>query len=68
MTADEKRIMSAREEMLPLEAMINLNDIQEQAEKVLSRTAWAYYRSAANGEDSKCHLRESAKSDAEMLR
>ena len=32
--------------MPPLEGMINLQDFEELAEKVLSKTAWAYYRSA----------------------
>ncbi len=40
--------------MPPLESMINLYDFEQLAEKVLSRTGWAYYRSAANGEDSEC--------------
>jgi L-lactate dehydrogenase (cytochrome) len=51
LTEDERRIRNAREEMPPIDAMINLYDFEIEAEKVLSKTAWAYYRSAANGED-----------------
>lgn len=46
LTEDEKRVRNAREDMPPLEGMINLQDFEELAEKVLSKTAWAYYRSA----------------------
>ncbi|KAJ9093821.1 hypothetical protein QFC20_007034 [Naganishia adeliensis] len=46
LTDDEKRVRNAREEMPPLEGMIDLQDFEELAEKVLSKTAWAYYRSA----------------------
>ncbi|KAJ9113969.1 hypothetical protein QFC19_000165 [Naganishia cerealis] len=53
LTEDEKRTRNARENMLPLDAMINLNAIEDQAENVLSWTACAHCRSAANGEDSK---------------
>lgn len=52
LTDDEKRVRNAREQMPPIDAMINLYDFEKEAEKVLSKTAWAYYRSAANGEDS----------------
>ena len=41
----------AREEMPPIEAILNLQDMEDLAEKVLSRTGWAYYRSAADSED-----------------
>jgi L-lactate dehydrogenase (cytochrome) len=46
LTEDERRIRNAREQMPPLDAMINLYDFEIEAEKVLSKTAWAYYRSA----------------------
>jgi L-lactate dehydrogenase (cytochrome) len=46
LTEDEKRVRNAREEMPPVDAMLNLQDFEELAEKVLSKTAWAYYRSA----------------------
>ncbi|KAI5449746.1 hypothetical protein NCC49_004111 [Naganishia albida] len=51
LTDDEKRVRNAREEMPPVDAMLNLQDFEELAEKVLSKTAWAYYRSAADSEE-----------------
>lgn len=51
LTADEKRMRNAREDMPPLDAIINLTDIADVAEKVLSKTAWNYYRSAADSEE-----------------
>jgi hypothetical protein len=32
---------------------LNLQDMEDLAQKVLSRTGWAYYRSAADDEDCK---------------
>lgn len=46
LTEDEKRVRAAREDMPALDSLVNLQDFEELAEKVLSRTAWAYYRSA----------------------
>jgi L-lactate dehydrogenase (cytochrome) len=46
LTEDEKRVRNAREDMPPVDAMLNLDDFEKLAEKVLSKTAWAYYRSA----------------------
>ncbi|GHJ85958.1 hypothetical protein NliqN6_2360 [Naganishia liquefaciens] len=51
LTADEKRVRAAREDMPPVEACVNLEDFEVLAEKVLSKTAWAYYRSAADSEE-----------------
>ena len=45
-TAEEKRIEEARKEMPPAEGMLLLDDFEKWAEKVLSTTAWSYYKSA----------------------
>lgn len=37
--------------MPPIEAILNLQDMEDLAEKVMSRQGWAYYRSAADAED-----------------
>jgi hypothetical protein len=37
--------------MPPIESILNLQDMEDLAEKVMSRTGWAYYRSAADLED-----------------
>ncbi|KZT70521.1 hypothetical protein DAEQUDRAFT_725456 [Daedalea quercina L-15889] len=49
-TEEEIRIAEAREKLPPPSAAINLHDIEILAEKVLTRTAWAYYRSTADDE------------------
>lgn len=54
LTDDEKRVRNAREEMPPVDAMLNLQDFEELAEKVLSKTAWAYYRSAGTFASVRC--------------
>jgi hypothetical protein len=46
LTADEKRVRAAREDLPPVDACVNLEDFERLAEGVLSGTAWAYYRSA----------------------
>ena len=46
LTADEKRVRAACLPAPPVEACVNLEDFEVLAEKVLSKTAWAYYRSA----------------------
>lgn len=46
LTADERRQRNAREEMPPLGSMVMIPDFEKVAEKVLSETAWAYYKSA----------------------
>ena len=48
---DEARVRQARENMPPIESILNLQDMEDLAEKVLSRTGWAYYRSASDLED-----------------
>ncbi|KAH9926689.1 FMN-dependent dehydrogenase-domain-containing protein [Fomitopsis serialis] len=49
-TEDEIRVAEARQNLPPPSAAINLHDIEILAEKVLTRTAWAYYRSTADDE------------------
>lgn len=51
MDPDELRVKKAREEMPSIESILNLQDMEDLAQKVLSRTGWAYYRSAADDED-----------------
>ena len=48
---EEARVREARENMPPIESILNLQDMEDLAEKVLSRTGWGYYRSAADLED-----------------
>ena len=50
LTADEIRQAEAREEMPPASSMLLVTDFEHWAERVLSTTAWAYYRSAADEE------------------
>ncbi|WVR07303.1 hypothetical protein IAU60_004344 [Kwoniella sp. DSM 27419] len=49
-TEEEKRIEAARKELPQLDAMLLVQDFEEWAEKVLSGTAWNYYKSAADRE------------------
>lgn len=42
----------ARENIPPIDAILNLQDMEDLAEKVMSTTGWAYYRSAADTEES----------------
>ena len=44
------RQQAAREKMPAAEQMLLLQDFERWAEQVLSDTAWAYYRSAADEE------------------
>jgi hypothetical protein len=44
--------MDAREEMPAAEDMLLVQDFEEWAQRVLSGTAWSYYRSAADEEHS----------------
>jgi L-lactate dehydrogenase (cytochrome) len=53
LTEDDKRVRAFREDMPPIDSCLNLYDIEKVGEGCLSKTAWAYYRSAANGGDSK---------------
>ncbi|CDZ97051.1 l-mandelate dehydrogenase [Phaffia rhodozyma] len=53
LSEDEIRVKKAREEMKPIEDIINLEDIEQEARKVLGRTAWAYYHSAGDDEYSR---------------
>lgn len=43
---------AAREIMPPAQSMLLLRDFEEWAQRVLSETAWAYYRSASDEEHS----------------
>ncbi len=45
-TEEEKRIEEARKEMPGADAMLLVQDFEDWAEKVLSGTAWNYYKSA----------------------
>ncbi|KAL4874295.1 L-mandelate dehydrogenase [Aspergillus karnatakaensis] len=49
---EERVIQAARAEIPPPESFFLLSDFEEWAERVLSKTAWAYYRSAADEERS----------------
>jgi L-lactate dehydrogenase (cytochrome) len=46
----EQLRQQARENMPPAENMVMVQDFEDWAQKVLSETAWAYYRSAADEE------------------
>lgn len=46
----EAQIALARTSLPPADAMLLLNDFETWAERVLSPTAWAYYKSAADSE------------------
>lgn len=45
-TEEDKRIEEARSKMPDADGMLLVDDFEEWASKVLSGTAWAYYRSA----------------------
>lgn len=45
-TPDEKRAEENRKKLPPVDAMLLVSDFEEWGEKVLSGTAWCYYRSA----------------------
>lgn len=49
-TEEELRIARARAELPDPGAALNLYDIEEYAQKVLTQTAWAYYRSTGDDE------------------
>ncbi|KAL1411243.1 hypothetical protein Q8F55_002194 [Vanrija albida] len=49
-TDEERRIEAARALLPPIDSMHLLDDFEEWAEKVLSNTGWAYYKSAADSE------------------
>ncbi|KAI0347090.1 hypothetical protein BDW22DRAFT_1425165 [Trametopsis cervina] len=49
-TDEEKQIAHARSQLPPPDAALNLQDIEEYAESVLTKTAWAYYRSTGDDE------------------
>ncbi|WWD01546.1 hypothetical protein V866_008491 [Kwoniella sp. B9012] len=48
---EDRRIAEARKRLPPVDAMLLLQDFEDWGEKVLSGTAWAYYRSAADSEN-----------------
>jgi hypothetical protein len=45
-TEEELKMKEARKEMPGVDSMLLLDDFEEWAEKVLSGTAWNYYKSA----------------------
>ncbi|WVQ99149.1 hypothetical protein IAU59_006281 [Kwoniella sp. CBS 9459] len=47
---EDLRIEQARKEMPPADAMLLVDDFEQWGEKVLSGTAWNYYKSAADRE------------------
>ncbi|EKM59804.1 uncharacterized protein PHACADRAFT_138050 [Phanerochaete carnosa HHB-10118-sp] len=49
-TEEELRIAHARAELPEPSAALNLHDIEEYAQKVLTQTAWGYYRSTGDDE------------------
>ncbi|EMD40844.1 hypothetical protein CERSUDRAFT_91590 [Gelatoporia subvermispora B] len=51
LTPDEIRVAEARKALPPPSAALNLYDIEQFAEKVMTATAWAYYRSTADDEN-----------------
>lgn len=65
-TEEEKRIEAARKEMPDVHSMLLLDDFEYWGQKVLSGTAWAYYRSAADREISECCV-GSVLYDADMV-
>ncbi|EPQ58989.1 hypothetical protein GLOTRDRAFT_54623 [Gloeophyllum trabeum ATCC 11539] len=52
LSQEERRVMEARASLPPPSAALNLHDVEELAEKALTTTAWAYYRSAGDDENS----------------
>lgn len=50
LTEDEVRQQEAREQLPPAASMLLVQDFEYWAERVLSTTAWAYYRSASDEE------------------
>ncbi|VDB85366.1 unnamed protein product [Peniophora sp. CBMAI 1063] len=51
MTPEEKKMKAARDALPPVQAVLNLAEIEALAEGVLSATAWGYYRSAGDDEN-----------------
>lgn len=47
---EERRTTEARAKLPPLSHVLNLNEFEELSRGVLNKTAWAYYRSAADDE------------------
>ncbi|KAG8690691.1 Cytochrome b2, mitochondrial precursor [Ceratobasidium sp. 423] len=47
---EEERIAKARARLPPLSHVLNLNEFEELAQTVLSKTTWSFYRSAADDE------------------
>ncbi|WRT68158.1 uncharacterized protein IL334_005133 [Kwoniella shivajii] len=50
-TEEDRKIEAARKRLPPVDAMVLLQDFEEWGERVLTGTAWAYYRSAADSEN-----------------
>ena len=55
-TEEEKQMEEERKKMPRADAMLLIDDFEYWAEKVLSGTAWNYYKSAADREISECLL------------
>jgi len=58
-TAEEKRIAEARDALPHPRSVLNLSEIEKLAQGVLSKAAWAYYRSAGDDEITFSENRES---------
>lgn len=53
---DDRQRQAAREEMPQAQNMLLLQDFEDWAERVLTNTAWAYYRSASDEERSESQI------------
>ena len=53
-TPEEQRMAEARKTLPSVDGMLLLDDFEHWAERVMSGTAWAYYRSAADREICGC--------------
>ncbi|KAL7413651.1 FMN-dependent dehydrogenase-domain-containing protein [Mrakia frigida] len=54
-TEEEERVRKARADLPHVDTIVNILDFQILAEKILSKHAWAYYYSAADGASSRDH-------------
>ena len=54
--SEQRRVREARENLPPIGAMVSLKDFEDLAVHVLPNTAFAYYASAGDDENSKCSL------------
>lgn len=65
---DEIRVKKAREEMPPIDSILLLQDMEDLAEKVMSKTGWGYYRSASDTEDCKSRAKVLASGVLEVIK